>query len=208
MKKVLRVLSLVLVISMLAVSAFADSYVPSIEQKKAMKIKTVTVTLEDGTEVEYSAADVVVTPLAEDEKLSEEDQKLLDEAYDSILDAGSLREAAPKLVDMLEKDENGNEKPEEEKLNVDDFVVRDLMFVQFLNEELKKDGVKVTVQFEMDVDKDEQVLVMRYAPSEEEKDTYEWVPVALDDVTVNEDVTVDVVLDGEGPFAFLVKAEK
>ena len=208
MKRVMRTLSLALVIAMLAVSAFADSYVPSIEQKKAMGVKTVTVTLEDGTEVKHPAADVVVTPLVDGEKLSEEDQKLLDAAYDSILEAGSVREAAPKLVEMLEKDEQGNDKPEDEKVNVDEFIVRDLVFVQFLNEELKKDGVKVTVQFEMDVDKDEQVLVMRYAPSEEEKDTYEWVPVALDDVTVNEDGTVDVVLDGEGPFAFLVKAEK
>lgn len=208
MKKVLHVLSLVLVISMLAVSAFADSYVPSIQQKKAMGIKSVTVTLEDGTEVKYPAADVVVTPLADGEKLSEENQKLLDAAYDSILEAGSVREAAPKLVEMLEKDEQGNDKPKDEKVNVDEFIVRDLVFVQFLNEELKKDGVKVTVQFELNVDKDEQVLVMRYVPSEEEKDSYEWAPVALDDVTVNKDGTVDVVLDGEGPVAFLVKAEK
>lgn len=208
MKKVLRVLSLALVISMLAVAAFADSYVPSIEQKKAMGVKTVTVTLEDGKEVKYPAADVVVTPLVDGDKLSEEDQKLLDEAYDSVLEAGSIREAAPKLVEMLEKDEQGNDKPEAEKVNVDEFTIRDLVFVQFLNEELKKDGVKVTVQFELNVDKDEQVLVMRYVPSEEEQDSYEWAPVALDDVTVNKDGTVDVVLDGEGPVAFLVKAEK
>ena len=53
-KKVLRVLSLALVISTLAVAAFADSYVPSIEQKKAMGVKTVTV--EDGKEVKYPVA--------------------------------------------------------------------------------------------------------------------------------------------------------
>ena len=197
MKKVLRALSLALVIAMLAVTAFADSYVPSIQQKKAMGIKTVTATLEDGTEVKHPATDVVVTPLVDGEKLSEEDQKLLDEAYDSILEAGSVRKAAPKLVEMLEDEENKTL-----NLNVDDFVV------QFVNEELKKDGVKVTVQFELNVGKDEDVLVMRYVPSEEEKDTYEWVPVALDDVTVNANGTVDVVLDGEGPVAFLVKAEK
>ena len=104
---------------------------------------------------------------------------------------------------MLEDEENKTL-----NLNVDDFVVRDLVLVQFVNEELKKDGVKVTVQFELNVDKDEDVLVMRYVPSEEKKDTYEWVPVALDDVTVNANGTVDVVLDGEGPVAFLVKAEK
>ena len=203
MKKVLRALSLALVIAMLAVTAFADSYVPSIQQKKAMGIKTVTATLEDGTEVKHPATDVVVTPQVDGEKLSEEDQKLLDEAYDSILEAGSVRMAAPKLVEMLEDEEN-----KALNLNVDDFVVRDLVLVQFVNEELKKDGVKVTVQFELNVDKDEDVLVMRYVPSEEEKDTYEWVPVALDDVTVNANGTVDVVLDGEGPVAFLVKAEK
>ena len=94
-KKVLRVLSLALVISTLAVAAFANSYVPSIEQKKAMGVKTVTVTLEDGKEVKYPAADVVVTPLVDGDKLSEEDQKLLDEACDSIPEAGSIREAAP-----------------------------------------------------------------------------------------------------------------
>ena len=198
MKKVLRALSLALVIAMLAVTAFADSYVPSIQQKKAMGIKTVT-----ATEVKHPATDVVVTPLVDGEKLSEEDQKLLDEAYNSILEAGSVRKAAPKLVEMLEDEENKTL-----NLNVDDFVVRDLVLVQFVNEELKKDGVKVTVQFELNVDKDEDVLVMRYVPSEEEKDTYEWVPVALDDVTVNANGTVDVVLDGEGPVAFLVKAEK
>lgn len=203
MKKVLRALSLALVIAMLAVTAFADSYVPSIQQKKAMGIKTVTATLEDGTEVKHPATDVVVTPPVDGEKLSEEDQKLLDEAYDSVLGAGSVRKAAPKLVEMLEDEEN-----KALNLNVDDFVVRDLVLVQFVNEELKKDGVKVTVQFELNVDKDEDVLVMRYVPSEEEKDTYEWVPVALDDVTVNANGTVDVVLDGEGPVAFLVKAEK
>lgn len=203
MKKVLRALSLALVIAMLAVTAFADSYVPSIQQKKAMGIKTVTATLEDGTEVKHPATDVVVTPLVDGEKLSEEDQKLLDEAYDSVLGAGSVRKAAPKLVEMLEDEENKTL-----SLNVDDFVVRDLVLVQFVNEELKKDGVKVTVQFELNVDKDEDVLVMRYVPSEEKKDTYEWVPVALDDVTVNANGTVDVVLDGEGPVAFLVKAEK
>lgn len=87
MKKVLRALSLALVIAMLAVTAFADSYVPSIQQKKAMGIKTVTATLEDGTEVKHPATDVVVTPLVDGEKLSEEDQKLLDEAYDSIPEA-------------------------------------------------------------------------------------------------------------------------
>ncbi len=92
-KKVLRVLSLALVISTLAVAAFANSYVPSIEQKKAMGVKTVTV--EDGKGVKYPAADVVVTPLVDGDKLSEEDQKLLDEACDSILEAGSIREAAP-----------------------------------------------------------------------------------------------------------------
>ena len=153
--------------------------------------------------MKHPATDVVVTPLVDGEKLSEEDQKLLDEAYDSILEAGSVRKAAPKLVEMLEDEEN-----KALNLNVDDFVVRDLVLVQFVNEELKKDGVKVTVQFELNVDKDEDVLVMRYVPSEEEKNTYEWVPVALDDVTVNANGTVDVVLDGEGPVAFLVKAEK
>ena len=37
---------------------------------------------EDGKEVKYPAADVVVTPLVDGDKLSEEDQKLLDEAYE------------------------------------------------------------------------------------------------------------------------------
>ena len=72
MKKVLRALSFALVIAMLAVTAFADSYVPSIQQKKAMGIKTVTVTLEDGTEVKHPATDVVVTPLVDGEKLRSE----------------------------------------------------------------------------------------------------------------------------------------
>lgn len=196
MKKVMRALSLVLVIAMLAVTAFADSYVPSIRQKDAMKVKSVTVTMADGTEVELKAADIVVTPLADSEKLSEADQKLLEDAYQSILKAGSVRKAAPKLVELLD----------EAKLNVDDFVVRDLVFVQFLNETMKQDGVKVTVRLEMKVAKDAQVLAMRYVSVEGGE--YEWSPIALEDVTVNADGTVDVVLDGEGPVAFLVKSAK
>lgn len=196
MKKVMRALSLVLVIAMLAVAAFADSYVPSIQQKDAMEVKGVTVTMADGTEVELKAADIVVTPLADSEELSEADQKLLEDAYQSILKAGSVRKAAPKLVELLD----------EAKLNVDDFVVRDLVFVQFLNETMKQDGVKVTVQLEMKVAKDAQVLAMRYVSVEGGE--YEWSPIALEDVTVNADGTVDVVLDGEGPVAFLVKSAK
>ena len=39
MKKVLRALSLALVIAMLAVTAFADSYVPSIQQKRQWALR-------------------------------------------------------------------------------------------------------------------------------------------------------------------------
>ena len=196
MKKMIRALSVVLIIAMLSVTVFADSYVPSIEQKSAMQVKSVAVTLADGTKQELKTADIVVTALADGEKLAKADQELLDKAYDSVLNEKSLKEAAPKLAEMLEK----------AKLNVDDFVIRDLIYVQFLNETLKKDGVKVTVRFDLNVEKNAQVLAMRYVPAE--KDTYEWSPIAMEDVTVNEDGTVDVVLDGEGPVAFLVKRAK
>ena len=196
MKKMIHALSIVLIVAMLSVTVFADSYVPSIEQKSAMRVYSVSATLADGTKQELKTADIVVTALADGEKLAKVDQELLDKAYDSVLDAGSLEKAAPKLAQMLK----------DAKLNVDDFVVRDLIYVQFLNEALKQDGVKVTVRFDLKVEKDAQVLAMRYVPAE--KDTYEWAPIALEDVTVNKDGTVDVVLDGEGPVAFLVKRAK
>ena len=41
-------------------------------------------------------------------------------------------------------------------------------------------------------------VVMRFADGK-------WVPLALENVTVNKDGTVDVKLDGVGPIAFLVE---
>ena len=193
MKNLVRVVSCVLLVAMLSVAVFADSFTASVTQKDAPVVtKSAEVVAADGTKVEVKASDIKVESVAAKD-MTPEVKAELDKAYDVIAKAESLEKAVPELKTVLE----------EAKIDVPvaNLVVRDLVNVS-VSEDVAKlletEGTTITVSFKLDVKEGTTVVVMRFVDGK-------WVPVALENVTVNKDGTVDVKLDGVGPIAFLVE---
>lgn len=194
MKNLVRVVSCVMLVAALSMAVFADSFTPSVTQKGAPAVtKAAAVEAADGTKAEVKAADIKVTPFAKKEPLSEETQKEMDEAYDVIAKAESLEKAVPELKTVLE----------DAKVTtpVANFVVRDLVNVSVPEDVAKlfeTEGTTITVNFKLGVKAGATVVVMRFVDGK-------WVPLPLENVTVNKDGSVDVKLDGVGTVAFLVE---
>ena len=193
MKNLVRVVSCVLLVAMLSVAVFADSFTASVTQKDAPVVtKSAEVVAADGTKVEVKASDIKVESVAAKD-MTPEVKAELDKAYDVIAKAESLEKAVPELKTVLE----------EAKIDVPvaNLVVRDLVNVS-VSEDVAKlletEGTTITVSFKLDVKEGTTVVVMRFVDGK-------WVPLALKNVTVNKDGTVDVKLDGVGPIAFLVE---
>lgn len=193
MKNLVRVVSCVLLVAMLSVAVFADSFTASVTQKDAPVVtKSAEVVAADGTKVEVKASDIKVESVAAKD-MTPEVKAELDKAYDVIAKAESLEKAVPELKTVLE----------EAKIDVPvaNLVVRDLVNVS-VSEDVAKlletEGTTITVSFKLDVKEGTTVVVMRFVDGK-------WIPLALENVTVNKDGTVDVKLDGVGPIAFLVE---
>lgn len=193
MKNLVRVVSCVMLVAALSMAVFADSFTPSVTQKEAPAVaKTAEVVAADGSKTEVKAADIKVVS-AGSKTVTAEVKAELDKAYDVISKAGSLEKAVPELKTVLE----------EAKVTVPvaNLVVRDLVNVSVPDDVAKlfeTEGTTVTVNFKLDVKEGTTVVVMRFVDGK-------WVPLALENVTVNKDGSVDVKLDGVGPIAFLVE---
>lgn len=193
MKNLVRVVSCVMLVAALSVAVFADSFTPSVTQKEAPAVaKTAEVVAADGSKTEVKAADIKVVSVGS-KTVTAEVKAELDKAYDVIAKAGSLEKAVPELKTVLE----------EAKVTVPvaNLVVRDLVNVSVPDDVAKlfeTEGTTITVNFKLDVKEGTTVVVMRFVDGK-------WVPLALENVTVNKDGSVDVKLDGVGPIAFLVE---
>lgn len=193
MKNLVRVVSCVMLVAALSMAVFADSFTPSVTQKEAPAVaKTAEVVAADGSKTEVKAADIKVVSVGS-KTVTAEVKAELDKAYDVISKAGSLEKAVPELKTVLE----------EAKVTVPvaNLVVRDLVNVSVPDDVAKlfeTEGTTVTVNFKLDVKEGTTVVVMRFVDGK-------WVPLALENVTVNKDGSVDVKLDGVGPIAFLVE---
>lgn len=193
MKNLVRVVSCVMLVAALSMAVFADSFTPSVTQKEAPAVaKTAEVVAADGSKTEVKAADIKVVS-AGSKTVTAEVKAELDKAYDVISKAGSLEKAVPELKTVLE----------EAKVTVPvaNLVVRDLVNVSVPDDVAKlfeTEGTTITVNFKLDVKEGTTVVVMRFVDGK-------WVPLALENVTVNKDGSVDVKLDGVGPIAFLVE---
>lgn len=193
MKNLVRVVSCVMLVAALSMAVFADSFTPSVTQKEAPAVaKTAEVVAADGSKTEVKAADIKVVSVGS-KTVTAEVKAELDKAYDVISKAGSLEKAVPELKTVLE----------EAKVTVPvaNLVVRDLVNVSVPDDVAKlfeTEGTTITVNFKLDVKEGTTVVVMRFVDGK-------WVPLALENVTVNKDGTVDVKLDGVGPIAFLVE---
>ena len=193
MKNLVRVVSCVMLVAALSMAVFADSFTPSVTQKEAPAVaKTAEVVAADGSKTEVKAADIKVVS-AGSKTVTAEVKAELDKAYDVIAKAGSLEKAVPELKTVLE----------EAKVTVPvaNLVVRDMVNVSVPDDVAKlfeTEGTTITVNFKLDVKEGTTVVVMRFVDGK-------WVPLALENVTVNKDGSVDVKLDGVGTVAFLVE---
>lgn len=193
MKNLVRVVSCVMLVAALSMAVFADSFTPSVTQKEAPAVaKTAEVVAADGSKTEVKAADIKVVSVGS-KTVTAEVKAELDKAYDVIAKAGSLEKAVPELKTVLE----------EAKVTVPvaNLVVRDMVNVSVPDDVAKlfeTEGTTITVNFKLDVKEGTTVVVMRFVDGK-------WVPLALENVTVNKDGSVDVKLDGVGPIAFLVE---
>lgn len=204
MRKAIQLISAILVAAMLVLPASAASFTPSVVQKGAPTMGTLTdasgnsvaavVTDSDGKEIMGVSSDsVVVTSVADIQEASEEVQTVLEEAYKSISESKSLEEAAPALAAVLEESNS--------KLTVSDLVVRDLIYVS-VDEEVEKvmeDGFSISLKFDLGIKDDDFLVVMMYVDGE-------WIVVDADKVEIDENGEVTVIFDGvPGPVAFVVE---
>ena len=173
MRKVLSILTVLLICLSLAVPAFATDavYVPSITAKPAPELDLSTqegtgepmiqVKDENKEVVHVSPVEsLVITPVADvmaDEgvRISEEASETLKEAFETLDTKGAeVFEEVPELVQMVQ----------EADIKVEDLVVMDLFDVSILNEELEEyvnvEGNSIELTFAMNIPADQVVYVM------------------------------------------------
>lgn len=203
MKKLMQLISVLLIAAMLAIPAAAASFTPSVEQKGAPELgslqdangkkASVIVTDAQGEEIlSAPAGSVKVTPLADLNKAAKEVKAVMEEAYGSLSGKKGLETAAPALTDAL-----ANTKTD---LKVSDLVVRDLVHVSVKNnvEKALVEGGNIRLKFDMGVKPSELLIVMVFVKGE-------WVVIDGDLVVIDEEGGVTVTFGNDlGPVAFVV----
>lgn len=184
MRRIVCLLTVLLLCAALACPAFAaeDAFVPSISYKDGPEIEDAELETED-----VASCLVITSVRAAQEKTTDiyqEDRDLLLEVY-AKLDDGTM------------------------KLPLEgSYVIRELVDLSFQKtpcvesdhthkEDLTKEGVTITVDFDLGVTKDTKVEVLSYHDGE-------WSPI--ESVTVNDDGTVTCVFEHFCPVAFCVEA--
>lgn len=192
MKNVIRIVAVLLLVSMLAIPASANSVTqtgkPTVTvQQPAGKTELVEKKEAPAVAAEGTTKKVTVTAVADLEKAAPEVKAAVEKAYKSIESAGSLKKAAPALVQTL--------KEVAPTAKIENMVVRDLIHVDV---KLEKDE-KVTLKFDLKVEKDAIVIPMQFIDGK-------WVPVDPKLVTINADGSVSVEFTGEvGTLAFVTE---
>ena len=192
MKNAIRIVAVLLLVSMLAVPASANSVTqtgkPAVTvQKPAVKTEVVQQKEAPAVAAEGTTKEVAVTAVADLAKAAPEVKAAVEKAYKSIESAGSLKKAAPALVQTL--------KEVAPTAKVENMVVRDLIHVDV---KLEKDE-KVTLKFDLKVEKDAIVIPMQFIDGK-------WVPADPELVTINAAGSVSVEFTGEvGTLAFVTE---
>lgn len=172
MRKAIQFICALLIIASMVLSASAASFTPSVEQKGAPAV------IEEG---------VTVTALVDLDEAPAEVKKAVEDAQKSIVEAKSVAEAAPAVVDVL--------KTVAPTVEASDLVVRDLFYVS-LDEELAA-GEEKTITFKAEgIEKDSVLIVMVFVDGE-------WVVIDPENVEITEDGQVKVTFDVVGPVAFV-----
>ena len=175
MKKIVVILSAILLVVALAVPSFAAGFTPSVEQKGAPTV--VSATDADGNA--FADGEVIVTPVSAADSADAAIADGLKAAYEQIKAAATLTDIAPSIGDYLK--EIGSE------ASVEDLVVRDLFDVSVTG--AAAESGSVTVRFNLGLSQSATLIVLHnYEGSN-------WEIIPKDRVKQNADGTVDVTFD-------------
>ena len=185
MKRILSLIAaFVLCFTMVASVVSAADFVPSITYKDSPEVEDAVL----GTDTKVDNVVVVTSILAAQEKTTDIAQTARDQLLETYDDLKAGKEELPipsdyvvrELVDVGFKNENGADGD------------------NTLKDELNKEGVTVSVVFDLGVKEDTDVVVVHYYEGK-------WVPAA--NVKNNGDGTVTVELNNLGPVAFCVEQQ-
>ena len=206
MKKLALFLSVLLIaVTLAAPASAAVNFTPSVEQKPAPTVDTVTdsngnevsaiIRDQDGNEVHgVASGDITVTPVSALDQAAADISEMLSNAYEQIQQADTIADLVPTIGEFLQSIGNT-------VTQVADLVVRDVFDVSLTGtaaEYLAQEGNNITLRFDVGVAPSATLIVLHnYEGSN-------WEIIPDDRVVQNADGTVDVTFDSLSPIAFVV----
>lgn len=146
MKKIVVILSAILLVVALAVPSFAAGFTPSVEQKGAPTV--VSATDADGNA--FADGEVIVTPVSAADSADAAIADGLKAAYEQIKAAATLTDIAPSIGDYLKEIDS--------EASVEDLVVRDLFDVSVTG--AAAESGSVTVRFNLGLSQSTTLIVL------------------------------------------------
>lgn len=203
-KRLVSILTALLILLALPVSASASNFTPSVEQKGAPAVSpvldqggnSVSAIIRDanGNEVAgVPATGLIVTPVSEAQNAADDVRATLLNAYKQINSVGALSELAENLKTVLSQLSS--------ETDVADLVVRDLFDVTVQGayaEHLAVEGNSISIRFELGLEKDQLLLVLHNFADQQ------WEVIPNDQVVRGDDGSVTVTFNSLSPVAFVV----
>ena len=207
MKKLALFLSVLLIaVTLAAPASAAVNFTPSVEQKPAPTVDTVTdsngnevsaiIRDQNGEEVHgvsIDSGELIVTPISQASQAAQAISEMLTNAYEQIQQANTIADLVPTIGDFLQTIGSAAQ--------VADLVVRDVFDVSLTGtaaEYLAQEGNNITLRFDLGLAPSATLIVLHnYEGSN-------WEIIPDDRVVQNADGTVDVTFDSLSPIAFVV----
>ena len=207
MKKLALFLSVLLIaVTLAAPASAAVNFTPSVEQKPAPTVDTVTdssgnqvsaiIRDQNGEEVHgvsIDSGELIVTPISQASQAAQAISEMLSNAYEQIQQANTIADLVPTIGDFLQTIGSASQ--------VADLVVRDVFDVSLTGtaaEYLAQEGNNITLRFDLGLAPSATLIVLHnYEGSN-------WEIIPDDRVVQNADGTVDVTFDSLSPIAFVV----
>ena len=207
MKKFAMFLSVLLIaVTLAAPASAAVNFTPSVEQKPAPTVDTVTdsngnevsaiIRDQNGEEVHgvsIDSGELIVTPISQASQAAQAISEMLTNAYEQIQQADTIADLVPTIGDFLQTIGSAAQ--------VADLVVRDVFDVSLTGtaaEYLAQEGNNITLRFDLGLAPSATLIVLHnYEGSN-------WEIIPDDRVVQNADGTVDVTFDSLSPIAFVV----
>lgn len=209
MKKFAMFLSVLLIaVTLAAPVSAAVNFNPSVEQKPAPTVDTVTdangnevsaiIRDQNGEEVHgvsIDSGELIVTPISQASQAAQAISEMLTNAYEQIQQADTIADLVPDVdvASLLTAMGSGS--------SVEDLVVRDVFDVSVSGEAaefLAQEGNTITFRFQLNIAPSSTLLVLHnYEGSN-------WEVIDDDKVVINNDGSVDVTFESLSPVAFVV----